>query len=90
MSGGWRKFTGADLTFLFKNNSFFQIYYNKLTITRNTIVPVASIPPWKKEHSRMQARYQGAELFNQLKPEVRDEGRLSAFKRHIKTDCAVN
>ena len=77
------------LTFLFKNNSFFQIHYNKLTTTRNTIAPVASIPPWKKGHSSMQTRNQGAKLFIQLKPEVRVEGRLSAFKRLIKTDCAV-
>jgi len=45
---------------------------------------VAAYPPWKKEHSRMQGLYQGAKLYNLLPSHIREEERLSAFKRLIK------
>lgn len=72
------------LMFLFKNQDFFQLHYNKRTNTRSTISKVAAYPKWKKEHSRMQGRYQGAKIFNNLSPVIRDEVRLSVFKRQIR------
>jgi hypothetical protein len=78
------------LMFLYKNKDFFQLHFNKRTVTRKTVSRVAAYPYWKKEHSRMQARYQGAKLFNLLAPEIRDEGRLSTYKRLVRSCECVN
>jgi len=51
------------LMFLFKNQHFFQLHYNKLTNTRLTVAKVAALPTWRKVHSRMQSRYQGAKYY---------------------------
>lgn len=72
------------LIFLFKNQDLFELRYNKRTRTRLTVSKVATTPGWKKEHSRMQARYQGAKLFQNLSSEIRDEVRLMTFKRQVK------
>lgn len=72
------------LMFLFKNKDLFHLHHSKQTMTRKTVAMVAAYPKWKKEHSRLQGNYQGAKLFNLLPPNIRDEGRLSAFKRFVR------
>ena len=70
--------------FLFKNQDLFQLHHNPHAHTRQTVSRQAAVPRWRKEHSRMQGGYQGAIQFNNLRPDVREEKRLSAYKRQIR------
>lgn len=70
------------LIFLFKNKTSFELHNTKLS-TRTGGTQRATYPSWRKTHSRMQARYQGYIVFNSLPASVRDEKKLSVFKRAI-------
>jgi len=71
------------LMFVFKNKNSFQIH-NTVTYSRTGGGLVSAYPGWKKHHSRLQGRYQGYKLFNKLHRNLRNEKRLSTFKRMIK------
>ena len=70
------------LLFLFKNKQFFHLHNTEL-ITRTGKTTRATILDWKKVHSRMQARYQACLFFNKLPMAVREERKLSKYKREI-------
>lgn len=69
--------------FVFKNKHHFQLHNTTLQ-TRTGCSVVAAHVAWRKEHSRMQARYQGYLIFNTLSPDCRGETKLSIFKRLVK------
>ena len=71
------------LMFLFKNKHFFHLH-NTEFVTRQGRTTRALTINWKKEHSRMQARYQGYQLFNKPPAEMREEKKLSKFKAALK------
>ena len=71
------------MMFLFKNKELFQLHNTK-SITRRGKTVQATQLKWRKEHSRMQARYQGVKLFNFLPADVRSEKRLSIFKNSVR------
>lgn len=69
--------------FVFKNKNLFQLHNTGLQ-TRAEASVVAAHMGWQKEHSRIQTRYQGCCVFNELPMEYRQETRLSTFKRLVK------
>lgn len=69
--------------FVFKNKWLFQLHTTGLQ-TRTGDSTVAAHVGWKKEHSRMQLRYQGYLMFNTLPQECRQERRVSSYKRLLK------
>lgn len=73
--------------FLFKNQDLFRLHYNVASQTRQAAYKQAAYPQWRKEHSRMQAGYQGPILFNVLPPTLREEKRLSVYKRQVRAGC---
>jgi endonuclease/exonuclease/phosphatase (EEP) superfamily protein YafD len=73
--------------FVFKNKWLFRLHITGLQ-TRAGGTPVAAHVAWRKEHSRIQARYQGYQVFNNLPPECRQERRLSTYKRLLKNFIA--
>lgn len=69
--------------FVFKNKLLFQLHDTELH-TRTGSGTVAAHVAWRKEHSRMQAQYQGYMLFNALPLKCRQERKLSTFKRLVR------
>jgi len=51
--------------FVYKNKNWFGLHESG-GITRTAGTILAILPHWDKSHSRMQAAYQGSELFNEL------------------------
>jgi len=73
------------LMFVFKNRLTFRLHDTEMQVrTRHGKSTVAEKVHWKKEHSRLQARYQGYLAFNQLPNECRSERRISTYKRLLK------
>jgi len=70
------------MMFLFKNKGFFELRNTKLS-TRLSKTEMAVYPGWKKEHARMQGRYQGFQIFNRLPQVCRGEKRINAFKKQM-------
>jgi len=69
--------------FVFKNKWLFQLHKTGLK-TRAGQSTVSLYVDWRKEHSRMQVRYQGSKVFNDLPVACRDERRLSVYKDLVK------
>lgn len=67
------------LLFVFKNKKYFGLHNTEKHIRLQ----------WKKLHSRTQARYRGYELFNRLPVTLRNEQKLSSFKRGLR-DIALD
>ena len=70
------------MMFLFKNKSLFGLHNTELR-TRSHGAEAASDPNWRKEHARLQGRYQGYQIFNKLPLMTRNEKKLSVFKRQM-------
>ena len=68
--------------FLFNNKGFFGLHNTELK-TRLSKTETANYPGWKKEHSRMQGRYQGYQIFNKLPEMCRGEKRIGTFKKQM-------
>ena len=77
------------LMFIFKNKELFELHNTEM-ITRTGNSTRAKILNWNKEHSRKQARFQGIEIFNNLPVAVRNERKISVFKREIKKIVGKN
>ena len=51
--------------YVFKNKLAFQLQNNEVYVSRRGGV-TAAYPNWKKHHARIQLRYKGDEIFNDL------------------------